>query len=205
MNRKQLKSVWTQLSEEQSAVSAWQELNPQALLQIQQAVANAKTGLAYRSLETHFVRTFTSVAFVLAVAITAFLVSNDPALWTTKGIIGALILVGASWLAVCIVVGVLLGLVSEWATTHVSRLGDMFEPLTRSSYGCAEAIKLLEDSPRCQAHQRQVAEAGREFLDGDLSHMYRLSRLDRADAKERARREACQALHMLNSPEPANV
>lgn len=205
MNRKQLKSLWNRLTDEQTAMSAWQELSPQALLQIQEAVATAKTGFAYRALETYFVRTFTSLAFVLAVAFGAVLLSNDPALWTVKGVIGALVLVGASWMALCTVVGVTLGLVSEWATTHLSRLSDMLEPLTKSSYGCADAIELLEDSPRCQAHQRQVVDAGREFLEGDLSHMRRLARRDRADAKEREHREACQALHMLNSLEPAHA
>lgn len=205
MNRKQLKSLWTQLSDEQSGVSAWQALSPQALLQIQEAVATAKAGLAYRTLETHFLRTVTSLAFVLAVTFGGILVSNDPSLGTAKGLAGAFVLVGASWLALCIVVGVTLGLLSEWATTHLTRLGDMLEPLSKSSFGCADAIKMLEDSPRCQAHQRKVVEDGREFLDADLSHMYRLARLDRADARERARREACQSLHMLNSLESAHV
>lgn len=200
MNRKQLRALWAQLSSEESGVSPWQAMRTQDLQQLQKSVDEAKQSLVYWVFETRLFRVTASLGLLVTLAWAlawALAIPQEPL--TFELLLGGAIVAAAVWVVCSVVICILFVAISDRWISPITRLGDALKPLNQSLLGCAEAVKLVEESKRCKAHQLAVVHEGREFLEGDLTLLYRLARQDRHDAYERSRVQACQALHLLTS------
>lgn len=211
MNRKELKAFWAEICDEERGPSAWQKLRTNDLQQLQASVDSAKQTLAYRVLKTRYLSFVFSLALLCSLAFAANTLSGHvtPALRgevpLTQLLLGGILVVIFGGLASALVIGIALAMLSDLWIWHITRLDKALRPLNNSLFGCAEAIKLVEESERCKAHQLAVVQEGREFLEGDLAIMRHLAGKDRHDERERNRLQACQSLHLLTTEATANA
>jgi hypothetical protein len=95
------------------------------------------------------------------------------------GVIGALFIALTGHFVLAVAAGLAGCLFSQLATT-----ARMLRPLSRDPEQCAEAVRLVEQSPAARAWRDQVLAEGRELLNADLERMEELSDVESACKQE---------------------